>query len=234
MDFILKQVSPEYVYNHNYYTDILKKRNLLLKKEQTKSKAFQIINDLFIERAIYIVIQRINFINILDDINRSVFQKINGGINKIKLRYALSFTIENDKISVAVLEEGLRKNLQKNMENELLRRKTMVGPHLDDINFYQDGNLARTFASQGQQRNLVISLKLAEMYAYKKIKGTFPVFLLDEVLAELDLTKRDLLLQHLQEAEFQTFLTSVNLDDIDDERTSIFDIKEGRLSRKEQ
>jgi DNA replication and repair protein RecF len=234
LDFILKQMSEEYLYNFDNYINILKKRNLLLKREQTNSKAFAVINEVFIEIAIRLVIQRINFVNILDDINQTVFRDINGGINDIKIKYALSFAIDSDKINVAILQEALRKKIENNLHSELLRRKTLTGPHLDDLNFYQDGRLARTFASQGQQRNLTISLKLAEMYAYKKIKGFYPLFLLDEVLAELDEKKRFLLIKHLKEADFQTFLTSVDFENIDDGEASIFLIKDGQLIRKEK
>ncbi len=233
LDFILKQVSTEYIFNLDNYLDILKKRNLLLKREQTTGKAFAVINEVFIENAIRLVIQRINFVNILDDINRAVFREINGGENEIKIRYALSFAIDSDKINVAVLQDALRKNIENNLKNEIIRRKTLAGPHLDDLNFYQDGRLARTFCSQGQQRNLAISLKLAEMYAFKKIKGSYPIFLLDEVLAELDEKKRSLLIRHLQKADFQTFLSSVDFENIEDGEASIFLIKAGRLIRKE-
>jgi DNA replication and repair protein RecF len=81
---------------------------------------------------------------------------------------------------------------------------------------------------------LAISLKLAEIYAFKKIKGSYPLLLLDEVLAELDEKKRSLLIKHLQEGAFQTFLTSVDFENIDKEGAIIFLIKEGRLIRKEK
>jgi DNA replication and repair protein RecF len=80
---------------------------------------------------------------------------------------------------------------------------------------------------------MAISLKLAEMYAFKKVKGSYPVFLLDEVLSELDEGKRKMLIQHLREADFQTFLTSVNIDNIDKTNEARFIVKEGRLLRKE-
>lgn len=234
LDFIMKQLSEEYIFNLDNYAAILKKRNLLLKKEQTTGKAFKVINEVFIENAIRVVMQRINFVNILDDINRTVFREINNGQNDIKIRYALSFALDSDKINVAVLQDALRKNIENNLKSEVVRKKTLAGPHLDDLNFYQDGRLARTFASQGQQRNLAISLKLAEIYAFKKIKGSYPLFLLDEVLAELDEQKRSLLLKHLQAAAFQTFLSSVDFENIDEGGASIFLIKEGRLIRKEK
>ena len=233
LDFILKQLSGEYLYNLDNYSTILKKRNFLLKKEQTIGKSFKIINDLFIENAARLIIQRINFINILDEITRPVYQEINQGQNELKIRYALSFTIDSDKINMDVLQKALRNHIEENLSAEIKRRKTLVGPHLDDINFYQDGRLARTFASQGQQRNMAISLKLAEMYTFYKLNEFYPVFLLDEVLAELDEGKRSQLIKHLQEAKFQTFLTSVNIENIDKINESSFVVKEGCLFRKE-
>jgi len=233
LDFILKQLSAEYTFNFDNYTEILKKRNLLLKREQTISKSFEVVNEIFIENAVRLIMQRINFINILDDINRSVFREINAGTNEIKIRYALSFAIESDRINEAVLKDALRESINKNSKSEIMRRKTLIGPHLDDLNFYQDGRLARTFSSQGQQRNLAISLKLAEMYAFKKLKGYYPIFLLDEVLAELDDNKRSLLIKHLLEAEFQSFLTSVDFEELDGE-ANISLIDDGRLIRKEK
>jgi DNA replication and repair protein RecF len=232
LDFILKQLSSEYIFNFDNYAEILKKRNLLLKREQTTGKAFEVINEVFIENAVRLIMQRINFINILDEINRRVFQEINSDNNNIKIRYAISFAVESDRINEVVLKDALKRNMEKNIKNEVIRRKTLIGPHLDDLNFYHDGRLARTFSSQGQQRNLAISLKLSEMYAFKKIKNYYPLFLLDEVLAELDENKRSLLIKHLMDAEFQSFLTSVDFEEMNG-KANISLIKEGRLIGKE-
>jgi DNA replication and repair protein RecF len=233
LDFILKQLSGEYIYHLDNYSNILKKRNLLLKKEQTTGKSFKIINEIFIENAARLILQRINFINILEEITRPVYREINQDNNELRIRYALSFAVDSDKINVDVLQKALKKHIEENIKTEIIRRKTLVGPHLDDINFYNDGRLARTYASQGQQRNMAISLKLAEMYTFNKIKEYFPVFLLDEVLAELDEGKRSQLIKHLQEAKFQTFLTSVNIENVEENKNSIFTVNEGRLFRKE-
>jgi len=233
LDFILKQLSGDYLYNLDNYNAILKKRNLLLKKEQTSDKSFKIINELFVENATRLIIQRINFVNLLDEITQPSYKEINQGNNELKIRYAISFSVDSDKINTEVLQNALRKHMEENLHQEINRRKTLVGPHLDDINIYQDQRLARTFASQGQQRNMAISLKLAEMYAFRKVKGFYPVLLLDEVLSELDEGKRNMLIKHLRQAEFQTFLTSVNIDNIDKSNEARFMVKEGRLLRKE-
>lgn len=234
LDFIIQQLSGDYAYNLGNYAKILKKRNLLLKNEQTNQQSYTIINQLFIETAIKVILQRINFVNILDEIARPLFAEINGGQNKIKIRYALSFPVENDKINLNILQAAMQDQLIKKFPEELKRKQSLVGPHIDDINLYQNGRSARIFASQGQQRNLVICLKLAEVYAFKRVKGYYPVFLLDEVLAELDEQKRFLLLDHLSKAEFQSFLSSVSLGSMDHHQASLYTVKDGQLTRKEQ
>lgn len=233
LDFIIQQLSSEYAFNLTNYVKILKKRNLLLKNEQTNKQSFTVINQLFIETAIKVIIQRINFVNILDDIARPLFAEINGTQNQIKIRYALSFSVESDKINLNILQNALAEKQARLFTDEIKRKQSLVGPHLDDINFYQDGRSARIFASQGQQRNLVICLKLAEVYAFKKIKGYYPVFLLDEVLAELDENKRSLLLDHLGRADFQSFLSSVNLESVENYNANLYYVKNGQLTRKE-
>lgn len=233
LDFILQQLSSDYSYSLLNYVKILKKRNFILKKEQTNNQSFAIINQLFIESAIKVIIQRINFVNIIDELAGPLFSEINAGENKLKIRYALSFPVDNDKINLNILSSCLNEQMEKKCEDEIKRKQSLVGPHLDDINFYQDGRLARIFASQGQQRNMVICLKLAEVYAFKRVKGYYPVFLLDEVLAELDENRRFLLLDHLKKAKFQSFLSSVNFKPDEDLKEAIFYVKEGQLMGKE-
>ncbi len=233
LDFVLKQLSPEYKYNLNNYSNILKKRNFLLKKEQSKSRSFGIVNELFIESAVKLVMARLNYINILDSTVREIYEKINSEPPHLKIRYALSFPLDNGKINLESLRETLSKEIKQNHENELKKRITILGPHLDDIHIYQDGRLARQFASQGQQRNISVCLKFAELESFKKISGYYPVLLLDEVLAELDNEKRQLLIEYLLKAQFQSFLTSVNLDHIKLSRSSVFIIENGCLMRKE-
>lgn len=233
IDFILQQLSSDYTYNLGNYVKILKKRNLILKKEQTNNQSFSIINQLFIESAVKVIIQRINLVNIIDELAGPLFLEINGGQHNLKIRYALSFPVENDKINLNILHTSLSEQMQKKMADEIKRKQSLVGPHLDDINFYLDGRLARVFASQGQQRNMVICLKLAEVYAFKRVKGDYPVFLLDEVLAELDEKKRWLLLDHLNQAEFQSFLSSVNLNLEERLNAAVFYVKDGQVLGKE-
>jgi len=84
-----------------------------------------------------------------------------------------------------------------------------VGPHRDDIEFKINNIDAVKFASQGQQRTLVLSLKLGELDIIKQKTGFSPILLLDDVLAELDETRQNYLLKSI-ENDVQTIITSVD------------------------
>ncbi|CFX24885.1 DNA-binding, RecF [Syntrophomonas zehnderi OL-4] len=234
IDFILQQLSAEYSYDLVNYSKILKKRNLILKTEQTNKQGFTIINQLFIENAVKVIIKRINLVNIIDELAAPLFLEINGGRHEFRTKYAISFPVEDDKINQNILYKSLSEQMEKKLSEEIKRKQSLIGPQLDDINFYLDGKPAKVFASQGQQRNMVICLKLAEVYAFKKVKGYYPVFLLDEVLAELDENKRLLLLKHLEQAQFQSFLSAVNIDAQDDLKAAVFHIKNGQIKGEEK
>jgi DNA replication and repair protein RecF len=230
LDFTLKQISKEYAYKLNNYSKILKKRNLLFKNDQANSKIFKIVEDLFIENAAQLILARINFISIIDNLALSIFKQINNENNFIKMKYALSFPINSDKINSGVIKDKLNEQVKVKREKEINHKRSLIGPHLDDVHIYIDNRMARLFASQGQQRNIIISLKLAEIYTIKKLFGFYPVFLLDEVLSELDDNKQRLLMNYLINAEFQSFLTTVNLKHNINNQISI--IKNGYLERK--
>ncbi len=212
LDFVLKQITSDYNYYFNNFTKTLRKRNLMLKNEQTNNKSFKIVNDIYVENASKLIFLRLNFITLFDEMAGEIFKLLNDDDNHLKIRYALSFPVNSDKINLDILKNALYAQLEEKSGDELRRRSTVAGPHLDDLHIYLDNRIARTFASQGQQRNIAITMKLAELYTFKEIKGYYPIFLLDEVLAELDSEKRQLLIDELNRADYQSFLTSVNLD----------------------
>jgi DNA replication and repair protein RecF len=113
--------------------------------------------------------------------------------------------------SEAEIERKLLSLIKQRRFEEIARKQSLVGPHRDDIEFFLNGHLAEQFASQGQQRSLVLSLKLAELERVTDCIGEPPVLLLDDVLAELDL-KRQGLLMSLVKNEMQTVITTTHVD----------------------
>lgn len=236
LDFSLKQASTEYGYHLDNYAKILRKRNALLKNNQANTKTFALTTDVFVELAVKIIIARINMVNLLDQLAGSLYKDISGeDKGGLKLRYAISFPLDNGKINFDILRLSMLNQLKLINEQECARKSSLIGPHRDDIHIYLNDHPARLFASQGQQRSIAVSLKLAELTALQKTQGEYPVFLLDEVLSELDNERQQRLLSYLQEASFQSFLTTVHLDNqhFKDNRASVYRMTKGQLSGKE-
>lgn len=229
LDFLLGQISNEYSYKLDNYRKIIKKRNLLLKREETNSRSFVIINDIFIDLATQLLISRLNLINVLDETMQELYPQINDDGGEIKIRYALSFPVDSGKINLDILKDSISKQVEEDTKREKKRKTTLLGPHLDDMHIYLNEKTARLFASQGQQRNIAICLKLAEIMTFNKIKGFFPIFLLDEMLAELDENRSSRILKYLAQSPFQSFLTSVKSESFDECNASISRVKDGGL-----
>ena len=108
------------------------------------------------------------------------------------------------------IRDRLAAELSRQRAVEVRRGQTMVGPHLDDVLFRISGRDARSFGSQGQQRTLVLAVKLAQVELVREITGQYPVFLLDDVMSELDAGRRSRLFDLVNEG-MQTVVTTTNL-----------------------
>ena len=124
----------------------------------------------------------------------------------------LTFYYESEvpkECNVKELSEFIYDKLCQVKNDEIRRAQCLFGPHRDDIPFFINGIDARKFASQGQQRTLVLALKLAELDIIKEKVAEVPILLLDDVLAELDNVRQNYLLKAI-ENDTQTIITSVD------------------------
>ncbi|HET7466319.1 MAG TPA: DNA replication/repair protein RecF [Candidatus Dormibacteraeota bacterium] len=117
-----------------------------------------------------------------------------------------------ERLEVAYLgpPEDFAGAVEKSLTDDLRRGSTTVGPHHDDLLIQLDGRDARSYASQGQQRTAVVSLKLAEAALVTRRAGERPVLLLDDVLSELDAERRAALLRRVA-GEGQVIITSAEM-----------------------
>ena len=123
------------------------------------------------------------------------YEELSRGAETLSLRYAAQFE-----------PGGLAQLLRQKMPEELRAGQSLCGPHREDLDLLLDGQPAKVYASQGQQRSVVLSLKMAEAAAAASITGEHPVMLLDDVLSELDDGRKQYLLTRMREK--QTFVTS--------------------------
>ena len=132
---------------------------------------------------------------------------------------------------MAHLVKDARARLKRRGREELARGTTLSGPHRDDLGISLDGKSARAFASQGQQRTAALALKMAELGFLRARMGESPVLLLDDVLSELDQSRRRRLLG-LLDGQVQTFITTTDPEDFELEPGQCLEIREGSLLEK--
>lgn len=138
---------------------------------------------------------------------------------------------EEKKFSVEDIAGKFSEKLEEKKQEEIIRAQTLVGPHRDDILFFINNISASSFASQGQQRTIVLSLKLSELDIIKEKIDENPILLLDDVLAELDKTRQNFLLKSIGN-DIQTIITSVDVLSFEEEflkDVSIYKVKQGKL-----
>ena len=115
--------------------------------------------------------------------------------------------------------EDLLSRLEENRDRDIKYKSTSIGPHKDDLLFFNDNKNIRIYGSQGQQRTIALSLKLAELELVKNLINDTPVLLLDDVLSELDSERQNHLLNSID--DIQTIITCTGLDEFIENRFKI-------------
>jgi DNA replication and repair protein RecF len=195
---LLVQVEPGYARTLARYTRALEQRNHLLKRiaRHEEGPASLAAWDVQVaELGTALTAARAEAVQELEPLSQHSHTSIAGN-EQLQLTYLRS-------------EGDLARLLAENLAEDVRRGVTTVGPHRDDVLVLLNGRDARSFASQGQQRTAVVSLKLAEAALIEARTGEAPVLLLDDVLSELDLERRDALFQQLS-GQSQVIITSVD------------------------
>ena len=204
LDNLLKQIDPVYKKNLNNYSRALLQRNSLLKNMNTKNKE-QLFpwNTRITQLAEEIVNRRIELINEINPILSSNYKEISESDLNIQIKY--QSVIDTNNYSSKMLNE-----LENNFIQEMNQGFTSVGPHRDDFTVYFDDNLASLFASRGELRSAMLSLKVTEVNLLEKYLFKKPILLLDDVFSELDSSRRHALTNLIK--RHQSFITTTDAD----------------------
>ena len=224
-----------YLKHVNEYNSLLKIRNEYLKRinlnGQADTKYLDIINSKMIDVSVKIYYFRFFYISEINKILPKIYKKLTG-ISDIKIDYQNSLGIlEYDENSI---REMMQKKYKKNLYKEMMQGMTLTGLHRDDLVFLVNNLDAKIYASQGQQRLIVIAYKVAELLVFKKIKHEYPVLLLDDVFSEIDIKRRNNIVKFLK-SEIQVIITTTDLEDIEPDlvnNAKIFKIKNGEIKIK--
>ncbi len=204
----LCQLDKTYLYNLNYYNKIVNQRNKLFKdmnKDENLKNTITIWNMQLLLYGKKIIEKREEFIHELNTILKEIHFHLTGKKEEVEIIYNPNVTKEN-----------MEEKLNQNIERDIFLKQTTVGPHRDDIDFYINKIDVRKFGSQGQQRMVALSLKLAEIELVKKTINDNPILLLDDVLSELDSKRQKFLLDYL--GNIQTIITCTGLDEFINDR----------------
>ena len=206
MNIDISQTNKRYFYLIGRYDKVLANRNKLLKSSKDINVIKQTI-DIW-DRALSdlaekIAAERKKFVDELAPLARSAHQYISDGKEDIVIKYVSSFDED--------YAEKMNKALQKNLEKDFKLGYTTVGVHRDELDIFLNGTEVKNFGSQGQQRTVALSMKLAELEIIKNRTGEYPILLLDDVFSELDANRRKKLLKFT--ARTQTIITCTEYDE---------------------
>ena len=225
-DAAICQAKPLYAAILAKYKRVLTERNALLKdipKHRELEDTLEIWNERLAHEGSAIAFERFRYIESLKEKAVKFYEGISNGREKLDISYKPSFNAKSDMTREELKKIIFTKLCQK-QNDDINCGFTTVGTHRDDISIKIDGREARNFGSQGQQRSAVLSMKLAEAEVLKEKTGETPVILLDDVLSELDRSRKNYLLNKL--SGFQVFITCCE-DDIECENK--FLIKNGEI-----
>ena len=203
MNISLSQMSKSYFYALAKYNKILSQRNNLLKNpDQEIIRETLPIWDIQLSReAGKIIKQRNEFLSELSPIVQEKQAFLTGGKEVLKMKTESGYYGSEEDIAYAIKED-----LKTALEKDLRLGFTSIGPHRDDIKFTLNDNDVRVFGSQGQQRTVALSLKLAEAELFYKRFNEYPILILDDVLSELDKPRQVKLVSAVE--KMQTIFTT--------------------------
>jgi len=225
LDIAVSQLSPLYLSLLRKYTKLLAERNALLKSAgdgaAVTAEEWEVYAEGLAECGARIAAFRQEYVTLLADAVTEYFSGMTDGLEIPTFTYtshALTdgmphpLTGDGESRSEAAKEQLFRK-LTDNIAREIAAGSTLWGIHKDDISVLLNGKEARLYASQGQQRSLVLSMKLGEAEIARRVGGESPVILLDDVFSELDESRRRYLLDTLgKDGERQIIITSCEPD----------------------
>ena len=201
IDKELCQIRTGYYECLKNYKEALKNKNILLKNKEISDidGLLDVYDEQIVKYGSQIIDYRSAFIDMLADRSWEIQNKISNGKEKLEIKYKPS----SEKIY-------LRDRIKEARKKDKIRGYASVGPHRDDIEFYINDKDAHKYASQGQQRTVALSLKLAEVKLTKEIIGENPILILDDVLSELDLDRQNYLMEAINDIQLLMTATEVN------------------------
>lgn len=230
LDLHIAQMRPGHVSLLNAYNKVVQQKSALLKSFVDKSLKYsqlQLWNEQMIILGEKIIRNRVDLTKRLQGEADYIYGNLTSQKETLKATY---LALGNKNIDEAISD--FPKLLNDKIDQEIDRQMVLIGPHRDDVQILLDDKPARLYASQGQQRSIVLSLKLAELELIRQEKGEYPLLLLDDVLSELDRFRRDYLMNFIESARIQTLITMTSAEK-HLESGALYYVEKGHIRREQ-
>lgn len=229
LNLALSQAVPGYAKALAEYTQVVSQRNALLKQIYERNGDLDQLtywDELMADRGAFLILHRIRAVQELERLSTRIHSRLTHSAEILRLQYQPSYdpkpdadgqyslrlpsTAQHSNLNFSEIKDGFLKRLGALHNEEIQRGVSSCGPHRDELRFFSNGIDLGDFGSRGQVRTTMLSLKLSELRWIKDRTGEWPVLLLDEIMAELDLQRREDLQQYLLEGEHQALLTTTD------------------------
>ena len=227
LNLALAQAVPSYARALSEYNQALTQRNALLKALNERggnSDQLQVWDEALVKFGAQIILWRIQAVQEIERFASRVHHELTRGTEILRLAYEPAFdplpkpngqlglkldtVIDRSSLDLNEIQEGFLARLKQIRSEEIARGVTTIGPHRDDQRFIINKSDVSDYGSRGQLRTTLLALKLAEVEWMKARTGEWPVILLDEVMAELDVNRRADLLKYVDKDQQVLFTTT--------------------------
>ena len=254
LNLTLAQTIPSYVHTLSEYNQALSQRNALLKALNERggnNEQLGVWDEAVARLGAQIILWRIQAVQEIERLAARVHHELTRGKEVLRLSYQPAYDplpqpegqlglkmdtpVDRSGLELEDIRAGFVEKLARLRREEIARGMTTIGPHRDELRFLANSIDLGYYGSRGQIRTALLSLKLAEVNWMKERTGEWPVILLDEVMAELDLERRADLLAYLGESE-QVLFTTTDLNLFGPEfakKAEIWDVHDGAVNPRQ-
>ena len=229
LDGAIGMLRPVYENYLSIYQNALRQKSLLLRKieeQPSYQKMLPVWNDYLLELGSRIIFYRQSFIKKIEPMATGILKEITNSKEILEIKYESPFASFD---TVEEIKKNFKKKQSEIADTEREAKQVLLGPHRDDLLIILNERPAKIYASQGQQRSIVLSLKLAQTKLIFEQTGEYPVLLLDDIMSELDSSRRKYLTENMKDKQVIITCTDQEFVDLKD-NVSYFRVKEGTVT----
>ena len=231
LDDCICQLRPRYAQALSEYKRLHEHKTRILRDSEEKPSLLDTLDEFSLGMAkagAVLIHYRAHFVKRLRQSAPAIHGDFSGGREQLNLRYETVSSVTDPEAAPKDIFPQLLSHQESHRAAEIASRQCLSGPHKDDLIVEIDGQIAKSYASQGQTRTAALSLKLAAREIFQQDTGEYPVLLLDDVLSELDPRRQEFVLNRISGG--QVFITCCEDDRLDQMLGGhVFHVENGKI-----